>query len=185
MARGTKKRYFKKNKTRNNKKIRKQRRMKHSNKSIKRKQIKKSRKRKAVGGITQQEFEDNMRAITEMSPAGRARGRALPPRDFSRMTSASEREGAKAKSLSFAELQAAAREALKEEEEETAAAYATEQSKRIADQMNPGKRTMKISDSIWTSNNPMSNVSVPQRPPPRSTFSEFWDTKNSRAVGDP
>ena len=47
MARGTKKRYFKKNKTRNNKKIRKQRRMKHSNKSRKRKQIKKSRKRKA------------------------------------------------------------------------------------------------------------------------------------------
>ena len=55
MARGTKKRYFKKNKTRNNKKIRKQRRMKHSNKSIKRKQIKKSRKRKAVGGITAKE----------------------------------------------------------------------------------------------------------------------------------
>ena len=47
MARGTKKRYFKKNKTRNNKKIRKQRRMKHSNKSRKRKQNKKSRKRKA------------------------------------------------------------------------------------------------------------------------------------------
>ena len=47
MARGTKKRYFKKNKTRNNKKIGKQRRMKHSNKSRKRKQIKKSRKRKA------------------------------------------------------------------------------------------------------------------------------------------
>ena len=47
MARGTKKRYFKKNKTRNNKKIRKQRRMKKSNKSRKRKQIKKSRKRKA------------------------------------------------------------------------------------------------------------------------------------------
>ena len=37
MARGTKKRYFKKNKTRNNKKIRKQRQMKHSNKSRKRK----------------------------------------------------------------------------------------------------------------------------------------------------
>ena len=47
MARGKKKRYIKKNKTRNNKKIRKQRRMKHSNKSIKRKQNKKSRKRKA------------------------------------------------------------------------------------------------------------------------------------------
>ena len=47
MARGTKKRYFKKNKTRNNKKIRKQRRMKHSNKSRKRKQNKKSKKRKA------------------------------------------------------------------------------------------------------------------------------------------
>ncbi len=47
MARGTIKRYFKKNKTRNNKKIRKQRRMKKSNKSRKHKQIKKSRKRKA------------------------------------------------------------------------------------------------------------------------------------------
>ena len=47
MARGTIKRYFKKNKTRNNKKIRKQRRMKKSNKIRKRKQIKKSRKRKA------------------------------------------------------------------------------------------------------------------------------------------
>ena len=117
-----------------------------------------------------------------MSPAGRARGRALPPRDFSRMTSPSESDGAKAKSLSFAEFREAAKQALNEEAREKAEAEAAKQSERISNLGDRAETATKTSASV---SNPRRSFWETWAPTKTERYEGFWDPETRKAVGVP
>ena len=191
MARGTKKRYFKKNKTRNNKKIRKQRQMKHSNKSRKRKQIKKSRKRKEAGSITQEElkkeqeelkkeqqkFNDNMTAINEMSQK-----RMMPRGGVRSGATAAFSPGSAAAPKRLKNPWKAAREALNEEARKKAEAEAAKQSERISNLGDRAETATKTSASV---SNPRRSFWETWAPTKTERYEGYWDPENSRAVGVP